>query len=59
MKKENELISIEYVRGFICASLYNLNGNNFHEIRFSGYTKKEIASKLRHDYSCIVRRGQL
>lgn len=58
MKKENELVCVSYSNGFVYANLYNIVGKYFHTVSFTGYNKKQIFYKLRHDYSCIVRRGQ-
>ena len=51
MKKENELVDVSYANGFVYANLYNIAGKYFHTVSFTGYNKKQIVYKLRHDYS--------
>lgn len=51
-----ELITLERKRGYFIAGLYDTYRGYFTDIRFEGYSKREVIRKLRHEYGVIVGR---
>lgn len=52
--KTFELSSLRKDNGMYIATLYNMELMYFKTVRFLWYSRREIISKLRHEYDCMV-----
>lgn len=52
--KTFELSSLRKDNGMYIATLYNMELMYFKTVRFLWYSRREIISKLRHEYDCKV-----
>lgn len=53
-EKKFELIRLTKTGGGYTAGLYNRLGGYYKDVSFLWYNKKQVISKLRDEYNCIV-----